>query len=123
MACTPFQTKFGLRTPDGLLQAVLGLEKICGANDEATWKVSFEVQERADKVDPLDTVVSFAFDLDPKLFTKANETAENGLDDHQIEVAMKAANRVRVPDATDAYRRQWVQKIIDERKTSGTGPR
>ena len=118
LACRPIRIYFELALSSEET-IVLGLEKSCGANDEATWKASFQLQEGK----PLATLVSLDVDLDPENFFKAQETADSGLDNSQQATAKIAASVVKDLYSTYDDKRDAVQSIIDVRQTSGTGPR
>jgi len=106
--------------PNANEKILLGLQKDCDADDQATWKVSFQLQEG----NPLATVVSLAVDLDPEDFPKAQETVDFGqLDDGQLAAAQIAASVAKDSDSSDDDKRDAIQSVIAARETSGTGPR
>jgi hypothetical protein len=97
--------------PDTTQKTVVTLDKTCDDQDEATWKMTFLLQEG----NPLATVVNFSFELDPDpaIHAKAQATVDAGeLDDNQQGQAKIAAGVHKDPDATDDDKKDATQQIV-----------
>jgi hypothetical protein len=71
--------QFELNTPNGLRKVIFGLEKDASAGNVVTWKINFQLFERAKKSDPFgDPIVSLQVEVDKALNSKA-EKASQGL--------------------------------------------
>jgi hypothetical protein len=95
--------------PSDTEKIVVTLDKTCNDQDEATWKMTFQLQEG----NPLKTVVDFKFELDPENHPKAQATVDAGqLDDAQQGQAKIAAGVHKDPDATDDDKKDSTQQIV-----------
>jgi hypothetical protein len=84
--------------PSATQKILLSLDKTCDANDEATWKMSFELQEGS----PLATVVKLEIEIDPENHPQAEATANSdGLDNNQQGQAKIAATIAKDPTVSD----------------------
>ncbi len=71
--------QFELNTPNGLRKVIFGLEKDATAANVVTWKINFQLFERAKKSDPFgDPIVSLQVEVDKALNARA-ERASQGL--------------------------------------------
>jgi hypothetical protein len=85
------------------------LDKTCNDQDEATWKITFQLQQGT----PLKTVVNFACELDPENHPKAEATVNSGsLDNAQQGQAKVAAGVHQDPDATEDDKKAATQQIV-----------
>jgi hypothetical protein len=85
------------------------LDKTCDDQDQATWKITFQLQEG----NPLATVVNFSCELDPENHPKAEATVNSGeLDDAQQGQSKIAASVHKDPDATDDDKNAATQKVV-----------
>jgi hypothetical protein len=100
--------------PSATQKIAITLDKTCDDNDDATWKMTFLLQEG----NPLATVVNFSFELDPENHPKAQATVDAGkLDDAQQGQAKIAADVHKDPDATDDDKKDATQKIVTVKET------
>lgn len=73
------KVQFELNTPNGLRKVIFGLEKDATVGNVVTWKINFQLFERAKKSDPYgDPLVSLQVEVDKALNSKA-EKASQGL--------------------------------------------
>jgi hypothetical protein len=95
--------------PSAQEKIVVTLDKTCDDQDEATWKITFQLQQG----NPLATVVNFSCELDPENHPKAEATVSSGaLDNTQQGQAKVAAGVHTDPDATDDDKNDATQKIV-----------
>ena len=88
---------------------IVTLDKTCDDQDQATWKITFQLQEG----NPLATVVNFSCELDPENHPKAEATVNSGeLDDAQQGQSKIAASVHKDPDATDDDKNAATQKVV-----------
>jgi len=108
MPCRPIHVN--LEVDPGATQKILiSLDKTCDANDEATWKMSFELQEG----NPLATVVKLDVEIDPENHPQAEATAANsGLDDNHQGQAKIAAAIAKDPTVGDDDKKDAAQQVI-----------
>ncbi len=118
MACDPIHIDLEV-DPDANSKITLTLDKTCDENDQATWKLSFQLQQG----DPLAIVALLYVELDTEYYDKAQATADYGLEEVQQAQAQVAAAIATDVDATDDDKLAAIQQIIAVRETSGTGPR
>lgn len=107
MSCNPIHISLEV-DPDAADKIVITLDKTCDDNDDATWKITFVLQQG----DPLVQVVNFSVEIDPDSHDKAQATADNGLDDAQQGQAQIAAGVHTDPDATDDDKNAATQQVI-----------
>jgi hypothetical protein len=113
MSCRPMHISLEV-DPSATEKIVITLDKTCDDNDEATWKMTFLLQEGS----PLATVVNFSFELDPENHPKAQATVDAGeLDDAQQGQAKIAAGVHQDPDATDDDKKDATQQIVAVKQT------
>jgi hypothetical protein len=73
------KVNFELNTPNGLRRVIFGLEKDATSGKVVSWKIDFQLFERAKKSDPFgDAIVTLNVEVDKALFAKA-EKASQGL--------------------------------------------
>jgi hypothetical protein len=88
---------------------VVTLDKTCDDQDEATWKITFQLQQG----NPLATVVNFSCELDPENHPAADATVNSGaLDNAQQGQAKVAGDVHQDPDATDDDKNAATQQIV-----------
>jgi hypothetical protein len=108
MSCRPMHINLEV-DPSTTQKILIGLDKTCDANDQATWKMSFEVQEGS----PLATLVKLDVEIDPENHPQAEATANSGgLDENQQGQAKIAAAVATDPDASDDDKRDAAQQVI-----------
>jgi hypothetical protein len=99
--------------PSKTEKIVFTLDCTCDANDQATWKMTFELQEG----NPLATVVNFALEIDPVNQAKAQATADAGkLDPAQQAQAKVAATVAKNPNANQHAKNHAAQQVIAVRQ-------
>jgi hypothetical protein len=83
---------FVLNTPNGLRRVVFGLEKDT-QGDVVSWKINFQLFERAKKADPFgDAIVDLDVEVDKELNAKAEKAAKQGLTQPQTSHALGTAS-------------------------------
>src|ERR1035438_5640605 len=108
MPCRPIHVNLEV-DPSATQKILLSLDKTCDANDEATWKMSFELQEG----NPLATVVKLEVEIDPENHPQAEATANsNGLDNNQQGKAKIAATIAKDPTVSDDDKKDAAQQVI-----------
>jgi hypothetical protein len=108
MPCRPIHVNLEV-DPSATQKILLSLDKTCDANDEATWKMSFELQEG----NPLATVVKLEVEIDPENHPQAEATANrNGLDNNQQGQAKIAATIAKDPTVSDDDKKDAAQQVI-----------
>ena len=71
------KVQFELNTPNGLRKVIFGLEKDATAGNVVTWKINFQLFERAKKSDPFgDPIVSLQVEVDKALNAKADRASQ-----------------------------------------------
>ena len=112
MSCRPIHVNLEV-DPSTTQKILLSLDKTCDANDQATWKMSFELQEG----NPLATVVKLSVEIDPENHPQAEATATSkGLDQNQQGQAKIAGVIANDPTASDDDKQDAVQQIIAVRQ-------
>jgi hypothetical protein len=106
--------KFTLNTPDGLRRIVFDLEKDTGDDGTVTWKITFQLFERARRSDPFDDpLVDLLVDVDSKLNSKAQTMADDGMTPRQAAFAIgPAADTVSDPDVNEDEKAATVQSTL-----------
>ncbi len=118
MSCRPIAINLEV-DPSSTEKIVIGLSCACNSADEATWKMSFELQ----KGSPLATVVKLTVEIDPVNHPQAEATANaNGLDAAQQGQAKIAAITAQNPVATEAQKNGAAQRVISSRQMPATAP-
>lgn len=85
------KVNFELNTPNGLRRVIFSLEKDATSGNVVTWKIDFQLFERAKKSDPFgDAIVTLNVEVDKALFPKA-EKASQGLTPGQTAHALGPA--------------------------------
>ena len=97
--------------PSTTQKILFTLTKTCDAHDQATWKMTFELQEG----NPLATVVKLDVEIDPVNNPQAEATAANGLDDNQQGQAQIAAAVSKDNTVSDADKKAAVQQVVASR--------
>jgi hypothetical protein len=72
------KVQFELDTPDGLRKVIFGLEKDT-QGDKITWKINFQLSERANTSVDFTQSVSLDVEVDESLHANAETVATNGL--------------------------------------------
>jgi hypothetical protein len=99
--------------PSTTEKILITLDKTCDANDQATWKMTFELQEG----NPLATVVKLDVEIDPENHPQAEATATaNGLDNAQQGQAKIAATVAKDPTVSDDDKKDAAQQVIAVRQ-------
>jgi hypothetical protein len=112
MSCRPFHVSLEV-DPSKTEKIVFTLDCTCDANDEATWKMTFQLQEGS----PLATVVNFSLEIDPENHAKAQATAETEtLDSAQQAQAQVAGAVSKNPTASQQAKNNAAQKVIAVRQ-------
>ncbi len=112
MSCRPIHLSLEV-DPSKTEKIVFTLDCTCDANDDPTWKMTFELQEGS----PLATVVNFKLEIDPVNRVKAQATADaNQLDAAQQAQAQVAAVVAKNPNATEQAKCNAAQKVIAVRQ-------
>jgi len=106
--------KFTLNTPDGLRRVIFDLEKDTGDDGSVTWKITFDLFERAKKSDDFgDPIVEVIVEVDTKLNAKAQAMATSGMTPPQAAFALgPAADTAKDDDATDDEKQAKVQSTL-----------
>lgn len=108
MPCRPIHVNLEV-DPSPTEKILLSLDKTCDSNDQATWKMSFELQEG----NPLATVVKLDVEIDPENHPQAEATAaSNGLDDSQQGQAKIAAAIAKDSTVSDDDKKDAAQQVI-----------
>jgi hypothetical protein len=116
MPCRPVHVDLEV-DPSSTQKILISLDKTCDANDEATWKMSFELQEG----NPLATVVKLSVEIDPENHPQAEATATaKGLDSDQQGQVKIAASVAKDPAASDDDKKDATQQVIAVRQMPPT---
>jgi hypothetical protein len=115
MPCRPISVNLEV-DPSTTQKILIGLAKTCDNNDQATWKMSFELDEGS----PLATVVKLDVEIDPENNPQAEATASTGLDDVQQGQAQVAAAVAKDPTVADADKKAAAQQVIAVRQVAPT---
>jgi len=115
MPCRPISVDLEV-DPSTTQKILISLAKTCDQNDQATWKMSFELQEGT----PLATVVKLNVEIDPENHPQAEATAANGLDDNQQGQAQIAGAVAKDPTVSDDDKNDAVQQVIAVRQVPAT---
>jgi hypothetical protein len=108
MSCRPMHISLEVN-PSPTESIDVTLDKTCNDQDEATWKMTFKLQQGK----PLAVIVNFSFELDPVNHPKAEATVKAGeLDDAQQGQAKIAAAVQTDPDATAEDKTDAAQQIV-----------
>jgi hypothetical protein len=112
MPCRPIHLSLEV-DPSQTEKIVFTLDCTCDANDDPTWKMTFELQEGS----PLATVVNFSLEIDPENHAKAQATADAGsLDSAQQAQAQVAGAVAKNPKASQHAKKNAAQKVIAARQ-------
>ena len=112
MPCRPMHVDLEV-DPSTTEKILITLDKTCDANDQATWKMTFELQEG----NPLATVVKLDVEIDPENHPQAEATATaNGLDNAQQGQAKIAATVAKDPTVSDDDKKDAAQQVIAVRQ-------
>lgn len=112
MPCRPVHVDLEV-DPSPTQKILISLDKTCDANDEATWKMSFELQEG----NPLATVVKLNVEIDPENHPQAEATATaKGLDSDQQGQAKIAASIAKDLTMSDDDKKDAAQQVIAVRQ-------
>ena len=118
MPCRPMHVDLEV-DPGATEKILLTLDKTCDANDQATWKMTFELQEG----NPLATVVKLDVEIDPENHPQAEATATaKGLDNTQQGQAKIAATVAKDPTVSDDDRKDAAQQVIAVRQIPANMP-
>jgi len=118
MPCRPMHVDLEV-DPSATEKILLTLDKTCDANDQATWKMTFELQEG----NPLATVVKLDVEIDPENHPQAEATATaKGLDNTQQGQAKIAATVAKDPTVSDDDRKDAAQQVIAVRQIPANMP-
>ena len=118
MPCRPMHVDLEV-DPSATEKILLALDKTCDANDQATWKMTFELQEG----NPLATVVKLDVEIDPENHPQAEATATaKGLDNTQQGQAKIAATVAKDPTVSDDDRKDAAQQVIAVRQIPANMP-
>jgi len=118
MPCRPMHVDLEV-DPSATEKILLALDKTCDANDQATWKMTFELQEGH----PLATVVKLDVEIDPENHPQAEATATaKGLDNTQQGQAKIAATVAKDPTVSDDDRKDAAQQVIAVRQIPANMP-
>jgi hypothetical protein len=106
--------KFTLNTPDGLRRIAFDLEKDTDDDGMISWKIAFQLFERAKKSDPLgDALVDLLVEVDSKLNSKAQAMADNGMTPSQAAFAIgPAADTAKDPEVSDDKKATTIQNTL-----------
>jgi hypothetical protein len=106
--------KFTLNTPDGLRRVIFDLEKDTADDGGVSWKITFDLFERAKKTDDFgDPIVEVIVQVDTKLNSKAQAMATSGMTPPQAAFALgPAADTAKDDDATDDEKQAKVQSTL-----------
>jgi hypothetical protein len=108
MSCRPMHISLEV-DPSTQERITVTLDKTCDDQDQATWKITFHLEEG----NPLATVVNFSCELDPENHPKAEATVNSGELDNAQQGQSKIAARVhKDPDATDDDKNAATQKVV-----------
>jgi hypothetical protein len=112
MSCRPIHLSLEV-DPSKIEKIVFTLDCTCDANDQATWKMTFQLQEGS----PLATVVNFSLEIDPLNHPQAQATAAaRSLDATQQAQAQVAATVAKNPKASQHAKNNAAQKVIAVRQ-------
>ena len=106
--------KFTLNTPDGLRRVAFDLEKDTDEEGTVSWKIAFQLFERAKKADPFgDALVDLLVEVDSKLNAKAQAMADSGMTTSQAAFAIgPAADTAKDPAVSDEKKSTTVQNTL-----------
>jgi hypothetical protein len=106
--------RFVLNTPDGLRRVSFELEKDTGDDSVVSWKITFQLFERAKKSDPFgDALVDLLVEVDSKLNSKAQAVADDGMTPGQAAFALgPASDTAKDPAASDEKKSTTVQNTL-----------
>src|SRR5437867_1388183 len=92
--------KFTLNTPAGLRRVAFDLEKDTDDDGKVSWKITFQLFERAKKSDQFgDALVDLLVEVDSKLNSKAQAMADTGMTTSQAAFAIgPAADTAKDPE-------------------------
>ena len=106
--------KFTLNTPDGLRRVTFDLEKDTDEEGKVSWKIAFQLFERAKKADPFgDALVDMLVEVDSKLNSKAQAMADEGMTTPQAAFTIgPAADTVKDPEISVERKAATVQNTL-----------
>jgi hypothetical protein len=106
--------KFTLNTPDGLRRVTFDLEKDTHDVGKVSWKIAFQLFERARKSDSFgDALVDLLVDVDSRLNSKAEAMADDGMTTRQAAFAIGPASDIaKDPDIDDDEKAATVQNTL-----------
>ena len=106
--------KFTLNTPDGLRRVSFDLEKDTGDDGTPSWKITFQLFERAKKSDEFgDPLVDLLVEVDGKLNGKAQTMADEGMTTDQAAFTIgPAADTAKDPGVSKAKKAATVQNTL-----------
>jgi hypothetical protein len=106
--------KFTLNTPDGLRRVAFDLEKDTDEEGTVSWKIGFQLFERAKKADPFgDALVDLLVEVESKLSSKAQVMADSGMTTSQAAFAIgPAADTAKDPAVGDEKKSTTVQNTL-----------
>jgi hypothetical protein len=117
MGCRPIHLSLEV-DPSKTEKIVFTLDCTCDANNAATWKMTFQLQEGS----PLATVVNFSLEIDPVNHPQAQATADAGsLDATQQAQAQVAGAVSKNPNASQQAKNNAAQKVIAVRQMPASG--
>jgi hypothetical protein len=91
MGCTPIDVEVEVITPDQLRKIVFGLVKTCHADDSASWKINFELDEKKNASDGnFSEVAKVSVAIGQDDHDAAQSTAKSIKDDNQLSDAATA---------------------------------
>ena len=118
MPCRPIHIDLEV-DPSTTEKILLTLDKTCDAHDQATWKMSFELQEG----NPLATVVKLNVEIDPENHPEAEATATSkGLDNAQQGQAKIAGVVAKDPTVSQDDKEDAAQQVIAVRQMPSAAP-
>ena len=115
MPCRPLSVSLEV-DPSPTQRILFALARTCDENDQASWKLCFELEEGS----PLATVVKLEVEVGADLHPEAEATAAKGLDDSQQAQARIAAETAKDPTATAGDRKDAARQVLAVRDMSGT---
>jgi hypothetical protein len=106
--------KFTLNTPDGLRRVTFELEKDTDDVGKVSWKIGFQLFERARKSDSFgDALVDLLVEVDSKLNSKAQAMADDGMTTRQAAFAIGPASDItKDPDIDEDEKAATVQNTL-----------
>ena len=116
MSCRPIHLSLEV-DPSSTEKIVFTLDCTCDASDQATWKITFLLQEGS----PLATVVNFSLEVDPAHQGAAQATADAGqLNEAQQTHDKTAAVVAKNPHASQQAKDTAVQKVLTAGQPAAT---